>query len=108
MSLIQCHAPALYRKNATGGNFLTQNSGLFWLGVSGFGCVAVFSLRDMRWKENMKRNRWIYAVWVGMVVFAGATALHADDWPQFRGPTGDGLAVATNLPLTWSPTQHVK
>ena len=30
-----------------------------------------------------------------------------DDWPQFRGPTGDGLASATNLPLTWSPTQNV-
>ncbi len=32
----------------------------------------------------------------------------AGDWPQFRGPTGDGIAAATaNLPLTWSPTQNV-
>lgn len=28
-------------------------------------------------------------------------------WPQFRGPTGDGLAPASHPPLTWSPTQHV-
>jgi outer membrane protein assembly factor BamB len=23
------------------------------------------------------------------------------NWPQFRGPTGDGVAVATNLPMDW-------
>lgn len=32
----------------------------------------------------------------------------ADDWPQFRGPTGDGISWATNVPLTWSSTQNVK
>src|SRR5271157_4063072 len=31
-----------------------------------------------------------------------------DDWPQFRGPAGDGVSMATNLPLTWSLTQNVK
>jgi len=30
------------------------------------------------------------------------------DWPQFRGPTGDGISTATQVPLTWSPTQNVK
>jgi hypothetical protein len=44
---------------------------------------------------------------MGIAVFAGATALPAEDWPQFRGPTGDGLAAATHLPLTWSPTRNV-
>ncbi|MGA2499050.1 MAG: PQQ-binding-like beta-propeller repeat protein [Tepidisphaeraceae bacterium] len=31
----------------------------------------------------------------------------AGDWPQFRGPTGDGVAQAKGLPLTWSPTENV-
>jgi outer membrane protein assembly factor BamB len=31
-----------------------------------------------------------------------------DDWPQFRGPTGDGHSDSTGLPLTWSETEHVK
>jgi outer membrane protein assembly factor BamB len=31
----------------------------------------------------------------------------AGNWPQFRGPNGDGISTATNLPLTWSPTQNV-
>ncbi len=33
----------------------------------------------------------------------------ADDWPRFRGPTGDGLVAepAGGLPLTWSPNENV-
>ncbi len=30
------------------------------------------------------------------------------DWPQFRGPTGDGHAHATDLPLAWSETENVR
>ncbi len=33
--------------------------------------------------------------------------LHAD-WPQFRGPNGDGRSDAKGLPLTWSETENVK
>jgi outer membrane protein assembly factor BamB len=33
----------------------------------------------------------------------------ADDrWPQFRGPTGDGQAEASELPLTWSEDSNIK
>ena len=37
------------------------------------------------------------------------TAAHAADldWPQFRGPTGQGLSEATGVPTEWSDTQHV-
>lgn len=31
----------------------------------------------------------------------------ADDWPQFRGPAGDGHADATGLVTTWSEQEHV-
>ena len=30
------------------------------------------------------------------------------DWPQFRGPTGQGLSEERNLPLTWSETKNVR
>lgn len=36
-----------------------------------------------------------------------ATALHAGDWPQFRGPTGQGQAPDDAAPLTWSETENV-
>lgn len=29
------------------------------------------------------------------------------DWPEFRGPTGQGLASATNVPLHWNTTSNV-
>ena len=34
---------------------------------------------------------------------------HADesDWPQFRGPTGQGTSDATGVPTEWSDTQNV-
>jgi outer membrane protein assembly factor BamB len=34
--------------------------------------------------------------------------LLAQDWPQFRGPDGQGHSDERNLPLTWSETSHVK
>jgi outer membrane protein assembly factor BamB len=35
-------------------------------------------------------------------------AAFADDWPEFRGPTGQGHASERGLPLTWSETENVK
>lgn len=35
-------------------------------------------------------------------------AQSADEWPQFRGPTGDGISSATNVPVTWSTNQNLK
>jgi outer membrane protein assembly factor BamB len=31
----------------------------------------------------------------------------SEDWPQFRGPTGQGHSTATGLPVAWSETQNV-
>lgn len=36
-----------------------------------------------------------------------AVATHASDWPQFRGPTGQGHAPDQAVPLTWSETENV-
>jgi outer membrane protein assembly factor BamB len=35
-------------------------------------------------------------------------ALISFDWPQFRGPTGQGVSDERNLPLTWSETTNVR
>jgi outer membrane protein assembly factor BamB len=44
--------------------------------------------------------------WFGLVMI-GLTATASENWPQFRGPNGDGHAPAVQLPLTWSETNHV-
>ncbi len=33
--------------------------------------------------------------------------LFADNWPSWRGPTGNGLCTEKNLPVEWSPSQNV-
>jgi outer membrane protein assembly factor BamB len=35
-------------------------------------------------------------------------ALVAQDWPQFRGPDGQGHATGQGFPLQWSESQHVQ
>jgi outer membrane protein assembly factor BamB len=37
-----------------------------------------------------------------------ASAAAAGDWPEFRGPTGQGHAAERGLPLTWSETENVR
>ena len=32
----------------------------------------------------------------------------ADDWPEFRGPHGDGRSSEVNLPLTWSEQGNIR
>ena len=36
-----------------------------------------------------------------------ALSLAAENWPRFRGPTGQGLSAETNLPLTWSESANL-
>ena len=33
---------------------------------------------------------------------------HADNWPNWRGPTNDGHAPGGNPPITWSETENIK
>ena len=46
----------------------------------------------------------LLALWFGLAgpLFAAA------EWPQFRGPKGDGASDARELPLSWSETNHVR
>ena len=43
-----------------------------------------------------------------LLLIAGASALaQAEDWPQFRGPTGQGHAAERGLPLEWSESKNI-
>jgi outer membrane protein assembly factor BamB len=41
-------------------------------------------------------------------LFASPLFLNAGDWPQFRGPTRDGVSTDTKVPLTWSASENMK
>jgi outer membrane protein assembly factor BamB len=42
------------------------------------------------------------------IIFLWAAAgSHAENWPQWRGPTDDGISRDTNLPTQWSETENI-
>ena len=41
-------------------------------------------------------------------VLLALPAARADNWPAWRGPTGQGQCAEKNLPVKWSATQNVK
>lgn len=44
------------------------------------------------------------------ILLAGALPLFGEDvnWPQFRGPRGDGTSTSSGLPLRWDEQQNVR
>lgn len=42
------------------------------------------------------------------VLLFAALAARADNWPGWRGATGQGVCTESNLPLKWSATENVK
>ncbi|MFK7769047.1 MAG: PQQ-binding-like beta-propeller repeat protein [Mariniblastus sp.] len=47
-----------------------------------------------------------FSLALAVLIFYGLTA-HAEDWPQFRGPTGSGVATGSAVPTAWSPSANV-
>jgi outer membrane protein assembly factor BamB len=45
-----------------------------------------------------------------LTILLSALCLRAEEanWPEFRGPQGNGISTATDLPLHWSEQQNVK
>jgi outer membrane protein assembly factor BamB len=48
-----------------------------------------------------------FVVVIGLLVAHGAAAQPGTSWPHWRGPEMTGVAVAKNLPATWSATENV-
>ncbi len=44
---------------------------------------------------------------VALLIVAAAAQLAAQDWPQFRGPAGQGHSTETGIPFEWSETRNV-
>jgi outer membrane protein assembly factor BamB len=46
-------------------------------------------------------------LWLALACLAQASWLTAQEWPQFRGPDGQGHSAERGLPLEWSETRNV-
>ncbi len=42
------------------------------------------------------------------LLFLAVSSAAEENWPQFRGPAGDGTSRNTGLPTTWSETQNIQ
>jgi len=57
---------------------------------------------------SMRRPAWLTAILLMAVILNRAVISSAqDEWPQFRGPDGQGHTEAIGLPITWSETENV-
>ena len=52
--------------------------------------------------RGQSRSSWLAAVWL-----CAATVAVQAQWPQFRGPDGQGHSSEQGLPLDWSESRHV-
>src|SRR5262245_51885434 len=49
----------------------------------------------------------VIPVLVALVVMGSAAPVVAQDWPQFRGPDGQGHSTERGLPVEWSESKNV-
>lgn len=55
---------------------------------------------------RLRRCSSLVVAWLALVSAVASTAW-AENWPRFRGPSGQGASTETGLPLTWSPTENI-
>src|SRR5689334_17121210 len=52
---------------------------------------------------------WLRVIVPALILLLSAGhAARAENWPRFRGPTGQGVSAETNLPSEWSATDNVR
>ena len=59
----------------------------------------------MQLRSQMTKLKFIF---LNCALLLSGSLGFASDWPQWRGPSGDGVSVATQLPLSWSETNNVR
>jgi outer membrane protein assembly factor BamB len=42
-----------------------------------------------------------------LVSLVAVTRAVAEEWPQFRGPAGNGMSTSKSVPVHWSATEHI-
>lgn len=51
---------------------------------------------------------WLAALFLLLSLPIECATLRAEDWPEFRGPNGQGIYDAKDLPLKWSKDERLK
>lgn len=67
--------------------------------------ASQYSRAAMETVITILRVRWVWLL--GILSIGQAFAVATDDWPEFRGPTGQGHSTARGVPIEWSSTQNI-
>ncbi|MFY7875294.1 MAG: PQQ-binding-like beta-propeller repeat protein, partial [Pirellula sp.] len=54
----------------------------------------------------MKKNL-VTSLAFGGLLFAAVSSVQADNWPQWRGPSNDGISTEKNIPTHWSKSEKI-
>jgi outer membrane protein assembly factor BamB len=57
--------------------------------------------------KNVRRSASLL-LWVALACLGHPSLVAAQEWPQFRGPDGQGRAVERGLPVQWSESLNVR
>jgi hypothetical protein len=58
-------------------------------------------------QNEIKTRIVIVLIIVLFALLSAGYAQQTDNWPQFRGPDGDGHSAARGLPLKWSESENI-
>jgi len=72
-----------------------------WISPFAIGCTLVAC------ESAVATSRRILLRLLLLGAFFSGQLFAANDWPEFRGPTGQGHASASNVPLHWNATSNV-
>jgi outer membrane protein assembly factor BamB len=61
----------------------------------------------MNENEQPTRNRDMRSFAVATCVAFSSLELLAENWPQWRGPSANGISTETNLPIQWTTTENI-
>lgn len=53
-------------------------------------------------------NTWLQIVLCLVMVSSGWSIAADNHWPQWRGPTGDGVMNTASIPVTWGPEKNIR
>jgi outer membrane protein assembly factor BamB len=56
---------------------------------------------------NLRRSQGCKKIGTGLFAMAAAATLSAENWPQWRGPSANGVSSEKGIPLKWSPTENI-
>ncbi len=92
-----------FRGSAISSSFVTRDNIAF---IASIAFLWAITLIAVMFNSFCKTLLFVALLFVA-VVLVGGSAARAENWPQWRGPTNNGVSNETGMPTKWSQTDNV-